>query len=305
MFAGHNDSTDGVDRHRQCFQLPTIEKYKNSTRETQRVALPEETRLFSRRSISYSEEGGNQRGKGLDPNFKTNGGSGCNGHRRGETSLCLEIAAHKTEAVWLHDLPRSRRSPQTWLCVKEECVRIKDTLKYLGITLDSRLNFGAYFKQLIPRVEGITMHLGRLLPNVSGPGSQSPAQDPKKNGYPHHQGVPHCISRRRTVSHDVAVTLAGMIPFSIQAKIEADIFEQVRAAKANGETITKADKMRMRRNALQPARRVWIRGLENGGTARPAIGAIAPHWEQLAAQGTSKLTYRTTQVITGHGCFGS
>ena len=108
------------------------------------------------------------------------------------------------------------------------------------------------------------------------------------------------IRAYRTVSHD-AVTIAGMIPFSIQAKIEADIFEQVRAIKANGETITKADKMR--RNALQPARKA-IEELENDGTARPAIRAIASHWEQWAAHGTGKLTYRTTQVITGHGCFG-
>ena len=43
----------------------------------------------------------------------------------------------------------------------------QDTLKYLEITLDSRLNFKAHFKQLIPRVQGVAMH---LLPNVNGPG---------------------------------------------------------------------------------------------------------------------------------------
>ena len=32
------------------------------------------------------------------------------------------------------------------------------------------------------------------------------------------------IRAYRTVSHDVAVTIAGMTPLSIQAKIEADIF---------------------------------------------------------------------------------
>ena len=98
--------------------------------------------------------------------------------------------------------------------------------------------------------------------------------------------------------------IAGMTPISIQAKIEADIFEQICTAKANGERVTKADKMQKRRNALQSVRKAWIRGLENGGAARPAIRAVAPHWEQWTAHGTRKLTYRTTQVITRHGCFG-
>ena len=40
------------------------------------------------------------------------------------------------------------------------------------------------------------------------------------------------------------------------------------------------------------------RGLENGGTVKPAIRAIALHWEQWAAHGTGKLTYRTTQLVT-------
>ena len=85
------------------------------------------------------------------------------------------------------------------------------------------------------------------------------------------------IRAYRTVSHDVAVTIAGITPLSIQAKIEADIFKKIRTAKANGESVTKADKMQKRRNALQSARRAWIRGLGNGGTARLAtLGAIAP-----------------------------
>ena len=34
------------------------------------------------------------------------------------------------------------------------------------------------------------------------------------------------------------------------------------------------------------------------------VGAILPNWEQWAKSGPALLTYRITQVLTGHGCFG-
>ena len=33
-------------------------------------------------------------------------------------------------------------------------------------------------------------------------------------------------------------------------------------------------------------------------------GAILPNWEQWAESGPALLSYRITQVLTGHGCFG-
>ena len=31
----------------------------------------------------------------------------------------LEVAAQETEAMWIHDLPRLRRPPQTWMKIHE------------------------------------------------------------------------------------------------------------------------------------------------------------------------------------------
>ena len=81
----------------------------------------------------------------------------------------LEVAAQETEAMWIHDLPRSRRPPQTWMNIDEERILVKDSLKYLRITLDGRLNYQAHFDNIAPKMEGVAAHLGRLPPNIGGP----------------------------------------------------------------------------------------------------------------------------------------
>ena len=42
------------------------------------------------------------------------------------------------------------------------------SLKYLGLVLDGRLNFEVHFRQLAPRVEKIALSLERILPNIGG-----------------------------------------------------------------------------------------------------------------------------------------
>lgn len=69
-------------------------------------------------------------------------------------SLGLEIAAGKTEAMWLHALPRGQQPPELRLQVGEASVEVKDEMSYLGLTLDSRWCFEKHFDRLAPRVEG-------------------------------------------------------------------------------------------------------------------------------------------------------
>ena len=76
----------------------------------------------------------------------------------------LEVAAQETEAMWIHDLPRSRRPPQTWMKINEERILAKDSLNYIGITLYGRLNYQAHFDNIAPKVDGVAAQLGRLLP---------------------------------------------------------------------------------------------------------------------------------------------
>lgn len=83
--------------------------------------------------------------------------------------LGLCIVLHKTEALSFHGLPKNRKPPLSWLSIGEERIRIRASLKYLGLVLDSRLSFKFLFETLAPKVEK-ARYLGRILPNIFGPG---------------------------------------------------------------------------------------------------------------------------------------
>ena len=45
-------------------------------------------------------------------------------------------------------------------------VRISENIRYLGVTLDSRLRFDSHLEKLVLRVEGVASLLGRIFSNV-------------------------------------------------------------------------------------------------------------------------------------------
>lgn len=84
----------------------------------------------------------------------------------------LGLKISPAEAAWFHGLPRPRNTPRTFLSVGSDRVIVRDTLKYLGVTFDSRLDFIAHFSSLAPRVERTAVYLSRLLPNIGGPSTK-------------------------------------------------------------------------------------------------------------------------------------
>jgi len=91
-------------------------------------------------------------------------------------ALELEVAVQKTEAVFFHDGshgPVERKPPPpTFIRVGEARIQVGDSMRYLGLHLDSTWSFGEHFRRLAPRVEGVAMTLSRLLPNLGGPGGR-------------------------------------------------------------------------------------------------------------------------------------
>ena len=70
------------------------------------------------------------------------------------------------------------------------------------------------------------------------------------------------------------------------------------------------EKIRGRAEQLkQPALRLASRNrkrelVQAGAVRRRVNGTILPNWKQWTESGPTTLTYRTTQILTGHGCFG-
>ena len=243
--------------------------------------------------------------------------------------LGLEIATHKTEATWFHGLPRNKKPPESWIAVGEDRVRVGRRIKYLGLILDDRLNYKAHFEQLAPRVEKAAVSLGRLLPNERGPSLKvrrlytSVIQSIMLYGAPIWAGdeamdrknisalrgvqrrmALRAIRAYRTVSEEAALILAKMVPFDFLAKAYAEAYWETRENKAQGREGANSSQNPIDK-AIRRARTRWKEELvrKRAGERRVA-GAILPHWEKWWESNPPGVTYRVTQVLTGHGCFG-
>lgn len=81
--------------------------------------------------------------------------------------LGLTVALPKTEAMWFAG-PRKRGPRRTQLSIEGIDVRIGQTMKYLGLNLDSKWSFCSHFQKLVPRLNKAVISLGRIMPNLGG-----------------------------------------------------------------------------------------------------------------------------------------
>ena len=108
----------------------------------------------------------------------------------------------------------------------------------------------------------------------------------------------------RTISHDIALALAGMVPFGILAAADAKEYKQIQALRGSVGSLTRVEKTQIRKKEQQNARNRWKQILFNKKSNNRVIAAVLAHWDQWLDRGAGTFTYRVTQIITGHGCFG-
>nr|XP_026499748.1 uncharacterized protein LOC113403422 [Vanessa tameamea] len=84
--------------------------------------------------------------------------------------LGLRVSISKTEALLFHG-PRKGPPRGESITVRGTVIKVQAQMKYLGLILDGRWSFGQHFVHLGPRLINAAAALGRLLPNVGGPGS--------------------------------------------------------------------------------------------------------------------------------------
>jgi hypothetical protein len=205
----------------------------------------------------------------------------------------------------------------------------------LGLVLDSRWSFEPHFRQLVPRLRAVTSSLGRLMPNLGGPGGgarrlylgvvQSIAMYGAPVWYPELvarrrnltllKGVQRSLAIRaargyRTISWEAATVVAGSLPWDLAAGVYAQTYEERIARRrdpAAEAAWTHRDeevrRLHLRRRQIE----VWKGRLSSASTRSGArvAGAVRPvlrEWTERRRFGP--LTYRLVQVLTGHGCFG-
>lgn len=239
----------------------------------------------------------------------------------------LSVALKKTEAACFY---RKGKPTKTNIKVAGVEIQIRSSIKYLGLLLDSKWCFLPHFTELAPKMERASMALCRLLPNIGGPnnrvrrlfanvvasialyGAPVWAYDILKNRKilsimraSQRRMAGRAIRAYKTVSFDMVTALAGMPPFELMAQKYLEVYERVAELKETVETMIHPRML----NGIQEIAQcnlidewqIWLRRAEQGrGTV---LGVIASQLQQWI-NARIGLPFRSTQIISGHGCFG-
>ncbi|XP_025994381.1 uncharacterized protein LOC113004638 [Solenopsis invicta] len=102
------------------------------------------------------------------------------------------------------------------------------------------------------------------------------------------------------------MVLARVPPVQFLATARATMYARVKASRLRGNVIPPRTMASWRERARRRAIEVWrdhlLKNPPTVGTR--VLEAVLPHLEEWVDRPWSGLSYRMTQVLTGHGCFG-
>lgn len=253
--------------------------------------------------------------------------------------LGLRLAVEKTEAVVF----KNRYRPvDLRLRIEGQVVRPGATLKYLGVILENKGTwFGAHLHAAADKARRVMTALSRLMPNVGGPregrrrllagvvhsvllyGAPTWASTLPYN--PRGVAVLASVQRRvaiasvsayRTVSYDAATVVSRTVPIDLMACERFWAFEARRALRP---TVTVGNRVeettasatppggpqRLRDRAVAEWARRYRRTDTPADTGREWTRTLIPPGllSQWVNRAHGEMTYRLTQLMTGHGCF--
>lgn len=242
--------------------------------------------------------------------------------------LGLTVSENKTEAVIFCGKKKPELIPP--VLVGNTRVAVGESVKYLGVILDSRLSFEQHFQYVEAKVSKVARALGRLMPNLHGPGENkrrlyantlistmmygAPIWSDSLNYSRKNRQVACRLLRviairvtaaYRTVSHDAATLLARIPPLQIMAASQKKIFARSRDLLNSGvwsktleNEIKEMEKLIMKRQWKLFMTRPEAAGLRT-------INAIMPNFEGWLNRAHGSINYHLTQILSGHGCFNT
>ena len=229
----------------------------------------------------------------------------------------LNLATEKAELI----LFTSRRIPlELPMQINTETFTTKQSVKYLGLHIDNRLNYWAQIKKVSNRAAEVTTRLSRLMANVRGPiyskrrvlmsvsdnimlyGSEMWAHVLRKDNYRkclasvQRKGALRVASAYRTVSEAAVLVIAGSIPIDLLALERQHLYNM---NKVGGDARSEQErKLEARRQTVQEWQNRWSRE-KNGRWTAKLIGNV----ENWLNRKHGEINYYTTQFLTGHGYF--
>ena len=238
--------------------------------------------------------------------------------------LGLEVALSKSEAILFHG-PRDAPPPGAHIVVGGVRIGVERYMKYLGLTLDSRWDFREHFRRLAPKLLSAAVALGGLLPNVGGPsaacrrlytgivrsmamyGAPVWADSLGRENVtllrrPQRVMAIRVIRGYRTISAEAACALAGSLPWDLDARALASI--HFWREEAHDQVPPPSEVQRRREEFRDVAIEVWEDRLAHSSAGLRTIAALRPVLRQWLDRSHGAMTFRLTQVLSGHGCFG-
>lgn len=241
----------------------------------------------------------------------------------------LQVALGKTEAILFYN--KRQMTFDSCIDLPGGSIPINKNIKYLGVVLDHRIRFKKHFLYVRSKASRVIRALWKLMPNTRGPDQcrrklyehiinsiilyASPVWADNLFKHKTYQKpilsiqrglATRIIKSYRTVAFDAATLLAGSPPIPLLAKRQQRLFVYMKELKAQN-TLTIESELDARKTADLQLRAEWLANLQRKSTksGERVRKAIAPILDEWLSRRHGALSYHMTQIITGHGSFGS
>lgn len=230
-------------------------------------------------------------------------------------SVSLDLAKHKTEALLVTG--RKKRETIT-LMVGEHNIQSQPHIRYLGVTLDTRLNFKEHITLASRKAAAVNGALSRIMPNIGGPrqirrqllatvvssvllyGAPVWANSLVLTSYRRSMSsiqrlsAIRVASSYRTVSEDAVCVIASILPIDILAA-ERRRLHLGRAADPRVKRLICDEE---RTTSLQQWQERWDCSSKGRWTHR-----LIPNINRWVNRTAGEVGFYLTQLLSGHGFF--
>ena len=218
----------------------------------------------------------------------------------------MELAPEKTEAVFLIGKKRLRREVDG-IQLRGHQVKPKQTVRYLGVVLDRAMTYGPHIKAASEKAAAVSVQLGRIMPRTRGCGERrrkllaTVAASVALYAAPVWGEAVERVARNRTRLESAQRTSAVRVSRAYRTVSSPALFVIARTVPW-GHTVTERLTGRSRQETIQAWAAEWTAGADNplGQWTRRLIGDLVGWYGREHGD----VTYRLTQILTGHGCFG-
>lgn len=248
--------------------------------------------------------------------------------------LSLEVSPTKTESMWIYEKKQGPPPPHVHVTVGGTGVTVGSKMKYLGLTIDSHWRFEDHFTMLVPKLMKVANQMGRLLPNLGGPAGRvrrlyatvlhsialygAPVWTEEALASKKIKGIMRRVHRvlairairaYRTVSYVGATILAGFPPMELHALKNTEVYyASERMRERVGQELPARAKAYIRSQAEKRLMERWEEWLLEQGPTAGGVRvreAVQHRFSDWINREWGELSFRVTQIFTGHGCFGT